>query len=151
MYVLEELIAFFHIAMGKAYTFRYKDFADFQSCKTGETIADTDQSLGDGDGSGVDFQIWKTYSYSSYSKVRKITKPVSGTVVCALDGTPTSAFSVDTDMGVITFDSAPGNGVAITVGYEFDVPCRFDTDTLSTNLEDYQLGSIEVPIVEVKS
>ena len=32
-------------------------------------------------------------------------------------------------------------GPAITAGYQFYVPCRFDTDTLPLTLEDYGIGS----------
>jgi hypothetical protein len=32
--------------------------------------------------------------------------------------------------GVVAFTAAPGPGIAITAGFEIDVPVRFDTDTL---------------------
>ncbi len=149
---LESLIAFFHIVQGKGRTFRFKDFSDWKSCKTENTPAFDDQNIGTGDGSTTEFQIYKSYSYSgSVRQSRKITKPVSGTVLVGINGTEqTSGWSVDTSTGVITFDSAPSDGANITAGYEFDIEARFDTDTLSTNLEDYRTGSIEVPVIEVK-
>ena len=36
-------------------------------------------------------------------------------------------------------------------GFAFDVPARFDTDTLMTTLESYGVGSaLDVPVVEVR-
>jgi len=51
----------------------------------------------------------------------------------------------------ITFTgSPPPDGDDVKAGYEFDVPCWFETDELSTQLTAYQQGEINVPIVEDK-
>ncbi len=148
---LESLLAFFHVARGRAYGFRYKDFADFKSCGVKSTVSNTDQTLGTGNGSQTEFQLKKVYTKGSVQRERLIKKPVSGTVVVALDGEgQESGWSVDTVTGVITFDSPPGSGVVVTAGYEFDVPVRFDTDVLSVNLSHYQAGQARVPLVEIK-
>ena len=44
----------------------------------------------------------------------------------------------------------PQTGEDVQAGFEFDVPCRFDTDQLNTNLVDYQAASIQTPVIEVK-
>jgi uncharacterized protein (TIGR02217 family) len=45
----------------------------------------------------------------------------------------------------------PGSGVAIRVGYEFDVPVRFDTDRIDIDLAQFQAGRIpSIPLVEIK-
>jgi len=150
---LEELIAFFHIVQGKGRTFRFKDHSDFKSCRTEYAPQFNDQDIGTGDGSTVDFPLYKTYNFGGLQArlSRRITKPVSGTVLVGVDGTEqTSGWSIDYTTGIITFDSAPADGVNITAGYEFDIEARFDTDSLSTNLEQYQAGSIEVPVIEEK-
>ena len=42
-------------------------------------------------------------------------------------------------------------GAAITAGFEFDVPVRFDTDKLEINLQGFKCGAIpHIPIVEVR-
>jgi uncharacterized protein (TIGR02217 family) len=153
---LEDLIAYFHVAKGRANSFRVKDFADFKSCKTEQTVSALDQVIGAGDGTtGSDgtaaFQLIKTYSSGSTTS-RLIQKPVIGTVVVAIDDTPTLYFTVDTTTGIITFTTGhiPLVGEVITAGYEFDVPVRFDTDSLSTELTYYQQGNIDVPLIEVK-
>ena len=62
-----------------------------------------------------------------------------------------SGWSVDTATGVITFSAAPGAGVAITAGFEFDVPVRFDTDVLDVTLDLERLGSItSIPLLEIR-
>jgi len=53
--------------------------------------------------------------------------------------------------GVVTFAVAPASGIAITAGFEFDVPVRFDTDTLDVTLDFERLGSItSIPLIEVR-
>ena len=50
-----------------------------------------------------------------------------------------------------TFASAPAPGTAITAGFEFDVPVRFDTDSLSINLANFAAGEVpSLPLVEVR-
>ena len=147
---IEDLIAFFHVVQGRAHSFRWKDWADYKSCKTSETPAATDQTLGTGDLSEKDFQLVKNYTFGGYQFSRTIGLPVSGTVVAAVAGVTTTAFSVDTSTGIITFDTAPGIGQAVTAGFEFDVHCRMDTDELSTSLDEYQVGSASVPVIELK-
>jgi uncharacterized protein (TIGR02217 family) len=62
-----------------------------------------------------------------------------------------SGWSADTATGVVNFDTAPGAGVAITAGFEFDVPVRFDTDTLDVTLDIERLGSItSIPLLEIR-
>ncbi len=94
----------------------------------------------------------KAYASGSQTWTRTITKPVAGTVVVALDGvTQGSGWSVDTTTGIVTFTSAPASGVAVTAGFEFDVPVRFDTDQLDVNLDIETKGSIaSIPLIEVR-
>jgi uncharacterized protein (TIGR02217 family) len=43
------------------------------------------------------------------------------------------------------------NGVAVTAGFEFDVPVRFDTDRIQTSVASFQAGDApSVPVVEVR-
>ena len=149
---LEDLIGFFHIAQGKGHTFRFKDHSDFKSCPVDFVPSYDDQEIGTGDGSATEFQLYKVYHYGGQARrSRKITKPIQDTVKVGIDGTEqTSGWSVNHSTGIITFDSAPSDGATITAGYEFDIEARFDTDSLSTNLEEYEIGSAQVPITEVK-
>jgi uncharacterized protein (TIGR02217 family) len=108
--------------------------------------------IGTGDGATTTFQLVKRYASGSQTWVRTIAKPVAGTVTVALNGTSqASGWSVSTATGLITFTTAPAVGVAITAGYEFDVPVRFDTDVLDVTLDLERLGSItSIPLVELR-
>ena len=151
---LYSLIEYFHAVAGKGHGFRYKDWSDWNSSGDqthGATVSDTDQTIGTGDGVETDFQLIKTYTKGALSRSRTITKPESGTVVVALNGTPqASGWSVDTATGIVTFTTPPGNTVVVTAGYKFDVPVRFDTDELPVMFEDYELQSANVPLVEIR-
>ena len=71
----------------------------------------------------------------------------------ALNGTPqASGWSVTTATGLVTFTTAPALGVAITAGFEFDVPVRFDTDALDVTLDLERFGSItSIPLLEIRT
>ena len=52
----------------------------------------------------------------------------------------------------ISIHPAPATGVAVTAGFQFFVPVRFDTDTLPVTIEDYGIGgSNSIKLVEVRS
>ena len=138
---LDELVKFFHACKGKAYGFRYKDWNDYIG---------TNEKIGIGDDTTTQFQLVKNYTYG-FQTVRTINKPVVGTTKIYIDTVEqTTGWTIDTTTGIITFTTAPALNEVITADFEFDVACRFDTDTLSINLEMYQHGSTDVPIVELR-
>jgi len=149
---LAVVVAFFEARNGRLYGFRFKDWADYKSCLPSQVPGATDQQIGTGDGSAKTFQLAKRYTSGIQSWVRIITKPVAGSVKIALAGTPAPAgWSVDSATGLVTFGTAPAAGVAVTAGFEFDVPVRFDTDTLDITLDLERLGSItSIPLVEIR-
>lgn len=87
--------------------FRVRDLDDYKSTLDMATaVAATDQDLGAGDGSAVDFQLIKTYSVGAITKTRDIKKPVSGTVKVAIDSQEqVQQWTVDTTTGLVTFDA----------------------------------------------
>ncbi len=148
---LHTIIAFFEARRGRLHAFRFRDWADWKSCPPLDVPAPTDQPIGTGDGATKTFQLVKRYGSGSNAVIRRITRPVPGTVRVAIDGAElTSGFTVDYATGKITFDAAPAAGAAITAGFEFDVPARFDTDELRIDLESYRHGQApDIEIVEV--
>lgn len=133
---LAAVIALWEEARGRANSFRFRDWADFKSCAPSGTPARTDQTIGIGDGVATSFPLVKNYgAINRY--VRRITQPVAGSVMVARDGALVSDYSLS-PLGVVTFDSAPGNGSVITAGYEFDVPVRFTDDRLSIDLAYFE-------------
>lgn len=155
-----EVYEFFLARQGRFEGFRVRDVWDYTSATDGKTApANSDQAIGTGDGVETDFQLIKTYTQGAASQVREIYKPVSSTVVVAVNAVAQTEgvdFTVDTTTGIISFNVAPADTLPITAGYEYDVPVRFDTDDLS-NLQliisgvanDY--ASYEnIPLVEIR-
>jgi uncharacterized protein (TIGR02217 family) len=151
---LHAVIAFFEERRGRLYGFRFRDRADCRSGPPSQVPAATDQRIGTGDGATATFQLVKTYGADHAPYVRTIAKPVAGTVRVAVGGTeqPPSAFSCDVTTGLVTFlpGHMPFAGAAVTAGYEFDVPVRFDTDDLDIDLSAFAAGAIpQIPLVEI--
>ena len=152
---LHAVIAFFEERRGRLHGFRWKDWSDYKSCAPTATPQASDQQIGIGNGVTASFQLIKTYGSSFAPWTRTITQPVAGTVLVAVGGVAQDPedFAVNTSTGVITFAGGhiPGSGAAITAGFEFDVPVRFDTDQLEINLGQIEAGSIpHIPIVEIR-
>ena len=149
---LAAVTAFFEARRGRLYGFRWKDWADYKSGLPSSGTLATDQPIGTGNGVTTAFQLLKLYTSVAHSWTRSIAKPVAGTVALALNGVAQiTGWTVNTTTGVVTFAVAPAPGIAITAGFEFDVPVRFDTDTLDVTLDFERLGSItSIPLIEVR-
>jgi len=149
---LAAVVAFFEARNGRLHGFRFKDWSDYRSGPPSQTPSPLDQPIGTGDGTTTTFQLVKRYASGAQSWTRSITKPVMGTVRAALGGVEqASGWSVNTATGVVTFAAAPSAGVAVTAGFEFDVPVRFDSDTLEVTLDLERLGSItSITLVEIR-
>lgn len=140
---MDILQAFFRARYGKAYGFRFKDWSDYQA---------VGQTLGTGNGTQTAFQLTKTYTSGAYSYSRDIKKPVTGTVKIYLNAVLQGAgFSVDLTTGIVTFSAAPGAGVIVSADFDFDVPVRFDTDTLAVRADGPGIFVWDaIPIVEIR-
>lgn len=141
---MAELVAFFRNRQGRATGFRLKDWMDF---------AAEGADIGTGDGTTTEFQLQKAYSDGAFSVARQITKPVAGTVKVYLDGVEqASGWSVDTTTGVVTFDTAPAEDVAVTADFEFDVPVRFDVDLQEVSFDTIASRSWgPIPLLEIRT
>lgn len=149
---LAVVVAFFEARNGRLHGFRYKDWADYKSAPPSQAITATDQQIGTGTGSQQTFQLGKRYTSGAQTWVRTIAKPVTGTVRVALGMVEQmSGWTLDTTTGVVTFTTAPAGGVIVRAGFEFDVPVRFDSDTLDVTLDFERLGSITaIPLLEIR-
>jgi uncharacterized protein (TIGR02217 family) len=150
---IHAVVVFFEERRGRLHAFRWKDHVDFKSSAPANAIAATDQVIGTGDGVTATFQLVKRYGSGLRDYVRVISKPVAGSVMVAVNGTPAVNFTLDATTGRVTFlvGSIPGVGAEVTAGFAFDVPVRFDTDQLSINLQNFAAGDIpEIPVVEVR-
>lgn len=154
---LHAVVAFFEERRGRLHGFRWRDHLDFRSGPPERAPTALDQDIGTGNGDGATFQLVKVYGSAHLPWRREIAKPVDGTVSVAVDGvvmTSGTQFVVDPSSGIVTFLSGhvPGPGARVTAGFEFDVPVRFDTDTLEVSVQGLRHGAIpSIPIVEIRS
>jgi uncharacterized protein (TIGR02217 family) len=152
---LQAVVAFFEERRGQLYGFRWRDRLDHSSAAPGAPASPLDQGIGIGDGAAAAFQLAKTYGAGFAPYTREIAKPVAGSVRVAVAGSEIagSAFSCDTTTGVVTFLAGhiPAVGTAVTAGFLFDVPVRFDTDYLEVDLSAFAAGAIpKIPLLEIR-
>ena len=107
--------------------------------------------LDEGDGVATRFQLVKSYGEDEDALIRRITQPVAGSVIVAVDGVPVATgWSIDAGGGVV-FDVAPDEGAVVTAGFRFDVPVRFEEDRLNVSRATFLAGeAASVALVEVR-
>lgn len=153
---LQEAVAFFEERRGQLYGFRWRDRLDHSSAPPASDISPLDQALGTGDGTRAAFQLIKTYGSTYAPYTRNVAKPVPGSVRVAVAGSEVAsgtAFTCDHTTGIVTFlpGHIPASGAAVTAGFLFDVPVRFDTDYLEVDLSAFAAGAIpKIPLVEIR-
>jgi uncharacterized protein (TIGR02217 family) len=152
---LMAVAAFFEERRGRLFGFRFRDRLDHRSSAAHGPPAPTDQPIGVGTGALAAFQLAKTYGQSFDPWRRAIRKPVAGSVRLAVDGVEKAEgadFTVDASTGVVTFlpGKLPPPGAAVTAGFAFDVPVRFDTDRLDIDLASFEAGeAVSIPLIEI--
>lgn len=151
---LAQVVSFFEERRGRLYGFRWCDRLDNASAPPGGSISPLDQTLGVGDGAMRSFPLVKRYGEVA-PYLRPITKPVAGSVRVAVAGSEIAigaGAEVNTATGIVVFDVAPAIGAAVTAGFAFDVPVRFDTDSLEIDLSGFQSGAIpSIPVIEIRA
>lgn len=137
------IVRFFRARRGKQRAFRFRDWSDYEASEEPLALVPLQTRQ---------FQCYK--QYDTYS--RKITRPVADTFVLMMNGTqvpPAGANDVPAwtlNMGVVTFASVPPAG-NYQWSAEFDVPMRFDADTINVVLDWEQAGSIPtIKLIQVR-
>jgi uncharacterized protein (TIGR02217 family) len=154
---LSAVVAFFEERRGRLHGFRWRDRLDHSSAAPDVAVSPTDQLIGTGDGASDSFQLVKSYGGAFAPYLRPIVKPVPGSVRVAVAGSEIdegTAFTCDNTAGIVTFlpGHVPAMGEAVTAGFLFDVPVRFDTDYLEVDLSAFAAGAIpKIPLVEIKA
>lgn len=161
-----KLLTFFHNRCGKAYGFRFYDYFDHEGNR---------EYLGRGDGNNKTFQLRKFYIDEELwiAKERKIVKPVQGKLHVYCLAIPVDqelswqraaeirakaegeeqqfTWSCDYTTGVVSFNIAPAEDTLVLASFQFDVPVRFDTDSMAANWELVQAaGWTDIPLIELK-
>ena len=128
---MQTLLAFFNAHQGSFDTWRFRDPDDHEV---------TDEPLGTADGVRTTWQAAREFA--------GLVEPVyelDGAPVLKVDGVATTALTVGAN-GLITFDTAPPNGAAITWSGAYFWRCRFLTDQMDFEkfMQDlWQLGQVE--------
>ncbi len=148
---LMSLLAFFRARRGQAFGFRFRDPMDWSSAGPGESISAADQLLGVGDGLRTSFALVKRYGEPGADEVRRITRPVAGSLLVSVGGAMLVGGWTLGVGGILMFDDAPAPGLEVRAGFAFDVPARFATDRLDISLSGWRSGEVpNVPVVEVR-
>lgn len=166
----EELLAFFNARRGRLRGFRFRDWTDYQA--EAEVCPQyNDLSTVVGDGIETEFQTAKLYddanqTFNAYRRIVK--KPVlespdpdadpddpAAEVFLDSGGGPVlqtrgGDYSFDTETGKITFVVAPAPGDVVTWTGNFDVPVRFDSDDLDTDLASFDNFEVDIDVIELR-
>ena len=142
------LIVFFRARRGAAVGFRFRDpFDNSSKVMTGAPTA-VDQLLGVGDAVQTRFELRKTYAQG---EVRRITRPVAGSVRVSVGGVAQAAGWTLGALGEVQFATPPATGAAVRAGYLFDTPVRFAEDRLDINRASFLAGEApSVPLIEIR-
>lgn len=144
---MDAVLQFFFARMGRAYGFRFKDWADYQI---------VGQQFATGDGTTATFQLLKLYTSGTRTYARTIRKPVqtpvAGTTGFTVSGVA-ATWSMDWTTGLVTFTPPPAASAPIACLYaEFDVPVRFDDDSMQAQSTNYQVGQWDrIMLVEIRT
>ncbi len=142
-----KLLRFFEARQGRAFAFRYRDPLDNSSAAFGETATAQDQQLGIGDAVRTQFVLIKHYGEAT----RRITRPVASSLLVAVNAVVKPGGWTLSDFGILSFSTPPPVGAIVTAGYLFDVPVRFEDDSLEVSLASYRAGEARsVPLIEVR-
>ena len=136
------LVEFFHAATrGQEGLFLFRDFTD-------DTF---NNPIGVGDGVNATFPLVKAYTVGGYTRLRRLTHPVAGSVAVALDGVLGSVFVLDDRTGIVQFAAPPAAGVVVSAAGTFEVACRFAQDFLPiTRVAPHAYSCGQIDITEVR-
>lgn len=134
------LLGAFLRAKGMANTFRFKNWME------GPVVG---QSLGNAPSGSNAVQLVRDFDpFGGSSYRRTVTKPVNGTVTVYQSGIAKSG-TYSTTTGLFTPSTEWTAGQPLTADFEYDIPVRFDSDSLPFSYDNWRALSGEASIVEV--
>lgn len=135
----QEFRALFYAAGGAHESWLFTHWADNEA-QDQQVLAIT--------GSTTQFQLAKNYTIAGITQVRKITRPVDGSVQVYVAGSPVAP-AIDYDTGLITFGGAPAE--VPTADFQFEIPVRFmDDECEFIGLTDVLEKPVSIQIMEVR-
>ncbi len=132
---------FFHSRRGSAYSFRFRDLADYKVAK---------QLIDIGDGTKTTFQLFKIYDDALMPYIRTINKPAKNKVKIFV-GEEQVAAQIDYNTGIITLVRPLLEYTNLIAEFEFDVEVRFIDDSFSYNhCADGSIELSNVNLIEIR-
>lgn len=133
-----QLNNFFYITKGRGYSFRFKDWLDFESnIEEKNFIAINEEK--------TKFQLIKTYAVGNLQSIRRITKPVENSIIINYKYS-----DIDYNQGIITF-LQPIDEKFLKLSFTFDVPVRFEHDYYDLVNDEFELYSCKnIKLIEVR-
>jgi RHS repeat-associated protein len=128
---IDQMWVFFNTCAGMYAEFGYLDPYD---------NAATAMPFGTGNGSATQFQLTRTTTAGGLSFTEPLFAFV-GTPVIYRNGVATTAFTISN--GLVTFTTAPANGVALTWTGQYMFLCRFEEDSISPKQMMSQFWSLD--------
>jgi uncharacterized protein (TIGR02217 family) len=148
---LSELLNFFRSVHGQALGFRFKDHADYTAGNPAFPNP-TDMPFAVGNTTVGPYQLLKIYDLGGGGTYyRTIYKPVENTVQIYGNGDDLTGLWTLNTTGQVTFTEPVPDTMELSWRGEFHVPCRFSSDTLQTNFEQYRIGAVEsIEVLEIR-
>lgn len=149
---METIYNFFHAQGGTAYRFRFKDWIDYKSCNIADDPAAGDQPFVLIDGSPGSYAMYKTYTSTNRTTLRRIFHPKGDTITVKNNSGAVqdpSKWTIDEDTGIIVPEPTFA-GIPATWGGEFYVPARFAAD-IQIEISDFKIHSLTASLRELRS
>lgn len=125
------LMDFINQALASGDTFLWEDRDDY-------TV--TDEPIGTGDGTTVDFQLVRRLVASGFAEDIIAPHNVANVYVNGIDP---GGWSVDAATGIVTMGAAPALGEAITADFTYYFRCRFSDDAVEFERFAHQFWSVK--------
>lgn len=155
--MMQNLLSFFYIVKGRAYSFRFKDFIDCQSNSQEQNFIILENNINQAqDKFSIKLQLCKKYCFKAvdneYFYIRKITKPNLKNFKMIYDEKDLVLnvdFKMDFNSGIIHCNSVKQID-KLRAEFEFDVCVRFASDYLKfNNVSHYLFDVSEIELIEV--
>jgi uncharacterized protein (TIGR02217 family) len=143
---LRTLMGFFMLCQGAFGTFLFRDPTDDRV---------TGQQIGVGDASTTVFQLQRamgtTLPGGGFQEPIVAPNIVSAVYLDGITQSPAS-YSVDPNTGLVTFETAPGGGLIITIDFSYYFRCRFVDDSYAFENFMFQLWQLKkLTFISVRS
>jgi uncharacterized protein (TIGR02217 family) len=145
---VQEILEFWHAMGGPEVGFRFRDYLDYKTVRVHQSITPFDQLLDPI--TPTTFQLVKGYTVGARTQLRKIHKPVSGTIRVSENGVEITQgldWNLNYATGLLTIVGTPAG--PIRWGGEFDVPVRFDSE-FPVELMDSKIESVQFALTEIR-